>query len=190
MERFYCDDEETIMEDKDGDWVKYDDVTALQAENKELKELFDLQHKRSLEADQLWQESTGETCMPDLGKLLDWFMKKQKQLQAENKELKEEVEDLRSGQLLCCRGGDSHCDQQEIKIKSLQTENAKLREEIKAKDETQSESCNLYKDLLNEKAKLEAENKELNGYLNKIGDDAIEEICGIIRKCTDKEVEA
>ena len=78
----------------------------------------------------------------------------------------------------------------ESDIESLQAENAKLREEIKAKDETQSESCNLYKDLLNEKAKLEAENKELNGYLNKIGDDAIEEICGIIRKCTDKEVEA
>ena len=67
-------------------------IESLQAENKELKELFDLQHKRSLEADQLWQESTGETCMPDLGKLLDWFMKKQKQLQAENAKLKEEVE--------------------------------------------------------------------------------------------------
>ena len=66
-------------------------VKSLEAENKELKELFDLQHKRSLEADQLWQESTGETCMPDLGKLLDWFMKKQKQLQAENKELKEKI---------------------------------------------------------------------------------------------------
>ena len=51
------------------------EVRELRAANRELQSLFDLQHRRSQEAIQLWQTATGEHNMvPDLGRLLDWLM--------------------------------------------------------------------------------------------------------------------
>lgn len=65
-----------------GEWVKHTEVKPLlyqiidlKEENKVLIRLFELQHKRSLEADKLWQEATGNThIFPDLGVLLEWLM--------------------------------------------------------------------------------------------------------------------
>ena len=49
-------------------------LLAAEQELKDFSELFDLQHKRSVEADKLWQKDTGEQCNPDLGELLRYFM--------------------------------------------------------------------------------------------------------------------
>ena len=72
----------TAIEIYNGDWVKYEEVKPLldhiielKEENKTLNRLFKLQHKRSLEADKLWQKATGKThVLPDLGVLLKWLM--------------------------------------------------------------------------------------------------------------------
>ena len=43
----------------------------------ELKQLFELEHKRMMEADKYWQEKTGRhDTFPDLGKLLKFLMDK------------------------------------------------------------------------------------------------------------------
>ena len=49
-------------------------LLAAEQELKDFSELFDLQHKRSVEADTLWQHDTGEQYYPDLGELLRYFM--------------------------------------------------------------------------------------------------------------------
>ena len=49
-------------------------LLAAEQELKDFSELFDLQHKRSVEADKLWQHDTGEQYLPDLGELLRYFM--------------------------------------------------------------------------------------------------------------------
>lgn len=49
-------------------------LLAAEQELKDFSELFDLQHKRSVEADKLWQHDTGEQYHPDLGELLRYFM--------------------------------------------------------------------------------------------------------------------
>ena len=49
-------------------------LLAAEQELKDFSELFDLQHKRSVEADKLWQHDTGEKYSPDLGELLRYFM--------------------------------------------------------------------------------------------------------------------
>jgi hypothetical protein len=53
--------------------LKYQ-LLAAETELKDLGALFDLQHKRSLEADKMWQADTGEKYIPDLGRLLQYFM--------------------------------------------------------------------------------------------------------------------
>ena len=49
-------------------------LLAAEQELKDFSALFDLQHKRSVEADKLWQHDTGEKYLPDLGELLRYFM--------------------------------------------------------------------------------------------------------------------
>ena len=49
-------------------------LLAAEQELKDFSELFDLQHKRSVEADKLWQHDTGKKYFPDLGELLRYFM--------------------------------------------------------------------------------------------------------------------
>lgn len=49
-------------------------LLAAEQELKDFSALFDLQHKRSVEADKLWQNDTGEQYRPDLGELLRYFM--------------------------------------------------------------------------------------------------------------------
>ena len=49
-------------------------LLAAETELKELSALFDLQHRRSVEADKVWQDDTGEQYRPDLGELLRYFM--------------------------------------------------------------------------------------------------------------------
>lgn len=49
-------------------------LLAAEQELKDFSALFDLQHKRSVEADKLWQHDTGEQYRPDLGELLRYFM--------------------------------------------------------------------------------------------------------------------
>ena len=49
-------------------------LLAAEEELKDFNSLFDLQHKRSVEANKLWQKDTGEKCNPDLGELLRYFM--------------------------------------------------------------------------------------------------------------------
>jgi len=47
-----------------------------QRDVKELRDLFDLQHTRTMEADKLWQKAHGTDCLPDLGELIEWLMKR------------------------------------------------------------------------------------------------------------------
>jgi len=61
-------------------------------ENKTLNRLFKLQHKRSLEADKLWQKATGNThVFPDLGVLLEWLMDQRKIMLTALKEMSAEL---------------------------------------------------------------------------------------------------
>ena len=49
----------------------------LETELKELQSLFELQHKRTIEADRLWQIAHNQPHVwPDLGKLVEWLMEK------------------------------------------------------------------------------------------------------------------
>lgn len=49
-------------------------LLAAEQELEDLNSLFDLQRKRSVEANKLWQKDTGKKCNPDLGELLRYFM--------------------------------------------------------------------------------------------------------------------
>ena len=49
-------------------------LLAAEQELNDFNSLFDLQRKRSIEANKLWQKDTGEKCNPDLGELLRYFM--------------------------------------------------------------------------------------------------------------------
>ena len=50
-------------------------IRELEHDNAELRALFDLQHKRTLEADKLWQKAHNKPdTFPDLGKLIDWLL--------------------------------------------------------------------------------------------------------------------
>lgn len=49
-------------------------LLAAEQELSDFNSLFDLQRKRSIEANKLWQKDTGEECNPDLGELLRYFM--------------------------------------------------------------------------------------------------------------------
>jgi len=77
---------EVLLEKPDGEWIHFtevkpllDHIIELKEENKTLNRLFKLQHKRSLEADKLWQKATGKThVFPDLGVLLEWLMDQNK----------------------------------------------------------------------------------------------------------------
>jgi len=52
-------------------------IRELEHDNAELRALFDLQHKRTLEADKLWQKAHNKPGVwPDLGELIQWLMKK------------------------------------------------------------------------------------------------------------------
>lgn len=80
-EKINCTDDEQNMygsilsETPDGSWVKYSDILSIIEENNRLTVLFNMQHKRSLQADKLWQVAMGNThVLPDLGVLLSWFM--------------------------------------------------------------------------------------------------------------------
>ena len=52
------------------------ELVEAKQENDELNRLFDLQHNRTRKADKMWQEATGETCLPDLGKLVEWLVRR------------------------------------------------------------------------------------------------------------------
>lgn len=62
--------------------VAIEDVRQLELENAELKtelkglrSLFELQHKRVVEADKLWQKAHDQpNVWPDLGELIDWLL--------------------------------------------------------------------------------------------------------------------
>lgn len=43
---------------------------------KELRDLLDLQHTSTMEADKLWQKANGKDRLPDLGELIEWLMKR------------------------------------------------------------------------------------------------------------------
>ena len=49
-------------------------LLAAEQELEDFNSLFDLQRKRSVEANKLWQKDTGEKFNPDLGELLRYFM--------------------------------------------------------------------------------------------------------------------
>jgi len=51
-------------------------VKQLKEDLAEKQSLLDLQHKRTLIADELWKKETGKDCFPDLGDLIDWLMEK------------------------------------------------------------------------------------------------------------------
>lgn len=54
-----------------------DYVDELKQDNDELNALFELQHKRTREADALWQAATGNShIMPDLGTLIGWLLER------------------------------------------------------------------------------------------------------------------
>jgi hypothetical protein len=64
------------------------DLAAVREENRELNELFDLQHARTVEATKAWREATGRhNVSPDLGVLLTWMLK-------ENRRLREALEEI------------------------------------------------------------------------------------------------
>lgn len=67
--------EDEIQDMRDEMQSLKDQIEELRIENKELNGLFDLQHKRSVEADKLWQEAHNKPgVIPDLGKLIEWLM--------------------------------------------------------------------------------------------------------------------
>lgn len=49
-------------------------LLAAEQELSDFNSLLDLQRKRSIEANKLWQKDTGEKFYPDLGELLRYFM--------------------------------------------------------------------------------------------------------------------
>jgi len=50
-------------------------IEALEAEVSETDQLFETQHRRTREADKLWQEATGQHhVLPDLGTLIQWLL--------------------------------------------------------------------------------------------------------------------
>ena len=50
-------------------------IRELEHDNAELRALFDLQHKRTLEADKLWQKAHNKPdTFPDLGNLIEWLL--------------------------------------------------------------------------------------------------------------------
>lgn len=54
-----------------------DDVAKIVAENRELNDLFELQHDRANTATAAWRIETGkQKTLPDLGKLLAWLLAK------------------------------------------------------------------------------------------------------------------
>ena len=76
-----------------GTWVKYSDIHELSEENKNLTALFNLQHKRSITADKLWQQCTENTGVyPDLGVLLKWFMDERAEMMRVFESIRDEVE--------------------------------------------------------------------------------------------------
>ena len=51
------------------------EIGRLRTDNEEYQSLFDLQHKRMVEASKMWQDETGRhDVYPDLGALLTWLM--------------------------------------------------------------------------------------------------------------------
>ncbi len=58
-----------------------------EAENKEIRAVFDLQETRTKKAEKIWQQATGKHgTLPDLGMLLDWLMGEIKQQALEAKD--------------------------------------------------------------------------------------------------------
>ncbi len=64
-----------------------DQINELTQKNNRLTALFEMQHKRSVTANKLWQQATGNTCYPDLGELLKWFMEERKRMIDERAEM-------------------------------------------------------------------------------------------------------
>jgi hypothetical protein len=58
----------------------YDRAVELQAEILELDRLFEIQHRRTVEADQLWREAHpgNDHVIPDLGRLVEWLLAERK----------------------------------------------------------------------------------------------------------------
>jgi hypothetical protein len=71
------------------------EVERLTGENKELNDLFDMQHTRTKEADKMWQEATGKRgTLPDLGTLIEWLLDQLSTLRAQQRELREALHAL------------------------------------------------------------------------------------------------
>ena len=67
-------------------WFERELAKALEEidESHGLEKLFEMQHRRSQEADKRWQEATGKhDTIPDLGDLLQWLMNEIDRLQEE-----------------------------------------------------------------------------------------------------------
>jgi len=65
-------------------------VKQLKEDLAEKQSLFNLQHKRTLEAMAVWQKETGNDCWPDLGELVRWLMEKAER----NKQMEESMTKL------------------------------------------------------------------------------------------------
>lgn len=59
-----------------GQFTGWEIAYLLQRENAELEALFELQHLRSVEADEMWRRAHpgNDNIIPDLGDLLEWLM--------------------------------------------------------------------------------------------------------------------
>jgi hypothetical protein len=91
-------------------------VQELEAENKELNDLFDLQWTRSLEADELWRAAHpgNDHVCPDLGELLTWLMGRVQELENWQAKALEALKDSASNKnriASILRGEDWTCGQ-------------------------------------------------------------------------------
>ena len=50
------------------------ELAQLRAEVEHLNGIIDMQHRRTMEAQRLWQQATGNTHWADLGVLIDWLL--------------------------------------------------------------------------------------------------------------------
>ena len=70
---------------------------AAEAEAKELQTLFDIQHTRTVAADDAWRNAHPErgSVIPDLGELINWLQARAEAAEAEAKALREALKNMR-----------------------------------------------------------------------------------------------
>jgi hypothetical protein len=74
----------------------YQDIESHKADADSLNALFDMQHGRVREAEQLWRDNNpgNEMVMPDLGKLVQWLMDDREKYKADADRLAEVMKDF------------------------------------------------------------------------------------------------